>query len=405
MRKTTIVKKQRDLPQAGKTATQVLSDYHQWLLTNYGQPGTYHHHAKSFLKRFNDRGSLMSQLDTFAGKKSITGRSILNRFKKFLLEKKVTHVTNDLKETTYSKLPTANAFVKLYMATSLDRLRSKKTLSTYATILNDYFQGIGELRHFQKLTVEQFVFRKKLSPFTSALYSNVLKSFCRWAIDYRITPDHELSVSERKIKDALADLSVKSLRDVLAMKVKTKTSKLYHKESLTKKQRDKLMAVAATAEDKAIVSLMAYNGLRPVEVERLQLADIDLQKFTLAIHGKGRDVRHKETIVLFTIVARHLRGYLRTSKIKKGKLFPRLTYPVLHEKIQTMFTEMGLTSKGDIHFTPHSLRHTAGQLLYDDGIPLEFIQRTLRHTSMESTLVYARKAIERSYFKTMRHHW
>jgi integrase len=290
------------------------------------------------------------------------------------------------------------------MAMSTDRLRSRKSLSTYADILNRYFEFIGELRHFEKLTAERFIFNKKFSPFTSALYATVLKSFARWAVGYLISPDSELSSPERKIKQALSDISIKSLRDILAIKTKAVSTKLYHKESFSKAQREQLMKLCNT-EAKAIVSLMAYNGLRPIEVERLDVADVNFKKFILSDHGKGRSHRLKDEIVLFKIVARCIRAYLKQNKIKKGKLFPYLTYKSLHEMIRNLFSKMRLTKTKDAMLSPHSLRHTAGQLLYDDGVPLEFIQRTLRHTSMESTLVYARKAIERNYFKQMRHHW
>src|SRR5262245_52965235 len=122
-------KRGQSSPDRIKPASEILSDYEQWLLTHYGSTGTYSHHAKSFLKRFRDKGSLISQLETFAAKKSITGRSILNRFRKFLEEKRIAGVKNDLKETAESKLPRSNVYIKLYMATSRDRLRSKSTLS------------------------------------------------------------------------------------------------------------------------------------------------------------------------------------------------------------------------------------------------------------------------------------
>ncbi|MBK7652449.1 MAG: hypothetical protein IPJ20_19395 [Flammeovirgaceae bacterium] len=117
--------------------------------------------------------------------KSITGRSILNRFGKFLLEKKILSTVNDLKkDTRESRLPIGNAYVKLYLATSTDRLRTGKTLSTYATILNNYFEFIGALTHFEKLTAQRFIFAKGLSPFTSSLYGSVIKSLLngRWDI-------------------------------------------------------------------------------------------------------------------------------------------------------------------------------------------------------------------------------
>jgi|GEM_PF-1014449 len=396
------------LPAPLRPASEILSDYEQWLLTHYGSVGTYRDHAKSFLKRFRANGSLLSQLDTFAAKKSITGRSILNRFRKFLEEKNIRSTENDLKkDTRESRLPISNAYVKLFLVTSGDRLRSGKTLSTYATILNHYFEFIGELDHFEKLTAQRFIFAKGLSPFTSSLYGSVIKSFARWALGYLTSPDEELSAPDRKIKGALAALSIKSLKDVLAIKTKNASRQLYYKESLTLKQRTKLIGSCSTAREKAIVSLMAYNGLRPVEVQRLQASDLDFRKSLLSVWGKGKSARSKEVIVLFKTVALHLKAYLREAAIKKGPLFPGLSYADLHQTITSLFKEMKLPAKTatQLPHSPHSLRHTAGQLMYDEGVPLEFIQRTLRHSTVQSTLVYARKAIERSYFKQMRHVW
>lgn len=395
-------------PASIKAASEVLSDYEQWLLSHYGAVGTYAAHAKSFLKRFRDRGSLVNQLDTFAARKSITGRSILNRFKKFLVEKSISSITNDLrKDTALARLPRTNAVVKLFMATSTDRLKSPRTLSTYATILNGYFNFIREIRHFEKITAECFVFQKNFSPFTTSLYASVLKAFAKWALAYVTTPNEELSAQERKIKSAFSQVSVKALRDVAQIKAKRGGSKLYYKESFSKKQRTNFLTHCKGSEHKAIISLMAYNGLRPIEVERLGVSDVDFRSRTIAIWGKGREARAKENIVLFDIVARHIRSHLKGSGIKRGKLFPRLSYKKMSELFEGLAGQMRLVKPVDqaTRYSLHSLRHTCGQLLYDEGVPLEFIQRTLRHTSMQSTLIYARKAIEKSYFKQMRHLW
>jgi integrase/recombinase XerC len=383
-------------------ASEILSDYEQWLLSHYGSIGTYKDHAKSFLRRFRDQGSLLNQLDTFASRKSITGRSILNRFRKFLEEKNIGSAHNDLKPSRSDVLPLSNVLVKLYLVYNMDRLRSKRSRSTYATILNNYFSFIGSIKHFEKITAQRFVFAKGRSEFTSALYATVLKSFARWVLTYLITPDDELSVNEQKIKGALGEVSIRSLRDVAGIKASASLRKLYYKESLSKRQRDRLLSQCSLSRERAIIVLMAYEGLRPVEVERLSVNDFGFRKSTVAVWGKGRSARHKETIALFSIVSRHVRTYLKENKIKKGKVFPDLNYKNLHEFIRHLFSHAKLRVK---KLSPHSLRHTAGQLLYDEGVPLEFIQRTLRHTSMQSTLVYARKAIEKSYFKQMKKVW
>lgn len=396
-----LVKHRSKTPSPISTASEALADYEQWLLAHYGKVGTYSDHAKSFLKHFREKGSLLSQLETFASKKSITGRSILNRFRRFLEEKKISAVQNDFKRDASSVLPRSNALVKMYLVLNKDRFKSKQSLSTYATILNSYFAFIGDTRHLEKITAERFIFSKNKSEFTSALYGSVLRSFATWALGYVMTPDSELSSNERKIKAAFANTSVRYLRDIVLIRTKIATKKLYYKESLTSVQRDKLLKACPTSKERSIIALMAYNGLRAIEIERLTVKDLDLSKRTIAIWGKGRSGRHKEAVVLFKIVAGELRAYLKDSKIKSGPLFPGLTYKKLHVLVMEQFIKINLPLSKAL-FSPHSLRHTAGQLLYDKGVPIEFIQRTLRHTSMQSTLVYAQKAIERSYFKEMK---
>ncbi|HEY5825991.1 MAG TPA: tyrosine-type recombinase/integrase, partial [Cyclobacteriaceae bacterium] len=93
---------------------------------------------------------------------------------------------------------------------------------------------------------------------------------------------------------------------------------------------------------------------------------------------------------------------LKQSGIQSGKLFPNLPDKYIENLAKTNFRKLGLLS-GDAKYTSHSLRHSAGQIMYDKKIPLEFIQMTLRHAKMETTLVYAQKAIDRSYFKSMPH--
>jgi len=386
-------------PALPATATQVLRDYEHWLLSRYGSVGTYLDHAKSFLKRFKSGGTLLRQLETFASGKSITGRSILKRFARFLEEKKIDSLQIDFSS---SPLPRGNIYVKLFLLSQKDRLKSRRTKATYATVLNHYFERIGHLRHLEKVTAEQFIFSSKHSDFTSSLYASVLRSFCGWALSYLDTPDEELSPTEHKIKAGLSVVSKRSLRQIAAIKSTVRKTKGYYKESLSEHERNKMLKAASPSSfDLAVLALMACNGLRPIEVERLSVKDIDLKAQQLKVWGKGRTERSKETIALFLTTRSALRAYLKESRLKKGKLFPDLSYKKIHAIVLHYLDKIKVLQKRG-PFSPHSLRHTAGQLLYDSGIPLEYIQRTLRHSTMASTLIYTEKAIERSYFKRMK---
>jgi integrase len=79
-------------------------------------------------------------------------------------------------------------------------------------------------------------------------------------------------------------------------------------------------------------------------------------------------------------------------------LFPTLKRVELDELVTGYLNKLRIKGK----FTPHSLRHTAGQIMYDKKIPLELIQKTLRHADMRTTMIYAQKAIDRSYFKRLK---
>jgi integrase/recombinase XerD len=137
---------------------------------------------------------------------------------------------------------------------------------------------------------------------------------------------------------------------------------------------------------------MAWNGLRSIEVLRLNYSDVKLTQGKILIWGKGRSEKSKDSIKLSQIVKREIKNYLKVSKLKKGKLFGGITRLELDGIIKNYFKKLRLKGK----YTPHSLRHTAGQMMYEKGIPLELIQKTLRHADMRTTMIYSQKAIDKS---------
>ena len=142
---------------------------------------------------------------------------------------------------------------------------------------------------------------------------------------------------------------------------------------------------------------MAWNGLRTIEVLRLTVADLKISQGKISVWGKGKSEKSKDTIKLATVTKREVQHYLSKSKIKRGQLFD-LTRPELDLLVNSYFKKLRVKGK----FSPHSLRHTAGQLMYEKNIPLELIQKTLRHADMRTTMVYAQKAIDKNYFKKLR---
>jgi len=391
--------KRNKVRKATPLASRVLNDYEYWLNRNYGKSSTYLTNAKTFLKTYKQGGTVVSQLESYAEGRGITLRSLLKRFKTFLEEKDINFVVNDLNE---KKLPLSNIYVKLFISSIQDRLQGEKSVSTYSTILNQYFRFINEdPNKFNKRSVERFIHTRNLSNFTKRLYKSVFNSFCDWAMLYREAPTLELSTEQKQVQKGIKLISLFSIREVASIKVKSNKleSGTYHKESFTEKQRDRLLKSIKNPRDKAVLSLMVINGLRSIEICRLQVSDCKAKEKKLLVWGKGRNSKMKDEIKLLKTPRDLIIEYLESSGVKGGKLFPGLTLLKLSAMINASFVKFGFVKK---KYTPHSLRHTAGQIMYDKGVPLEFIQKTLRHSDMRTTLIYAQKAIDRKYFNAMR---
>lgn len=380
------------------TASQILVDYEYWLKRKYGVTGTYLVNAKSFLKTYKPGGDVLSQLADYIQQKNTSLRSILNRFYLFLESKKIEFLINDLNEP---KLPISNVYVKLFLASIQDRLRSKGSVAIYATVLNGFFITIkDDISRINKRTAEKYILSPRLSDYTKRLYKTVIKSFCEWVLSYQVLEASELSKEQRIIKSSLKKISAQSLKEVASLRVvlpRTLTS-TYHKDSLTKHQRDRLLLLAKTPRDRAILSLMAWNGLRSIEVLRLSVGDLKLSQGRMAVWGKGRSEKSKDVIKMSSIVKREVTNYLRKEGIKKGKIFPELDRKLLDELVMTYFRKLRVRGR----YTPHSLRHTAGQIMYENGVILEFIQKTLRHADLRTTMIYTQKAVDKNYLKKMR---
>ncbi len=381
-------------------ASHLLADYAYWFERRYQKAaGTYLTNARSFMRTYK-AGSLRAQMITFGVRKSHTLRSFLKRFMEFLEERGVDAAINDLNQ---KQLPRSNAYVKLFLLHSKDRLRGDLSLSTYATVLNHYFSTIRENpRYINKQTAENFIFSRDLSDYTICLYKAVLKAFCQWVAVYRELPNKDLNSDQRKLKKGLQQISPQSLKEIIGLKVRSHQSQLkgYHKESLTSPQRRRLLATCESQRDRAIISLMAWNGLRTVEVTRLSVHHCRPKENKIEVWGKGKSVKSREAIRFFKIPQAEVTKYVREAGLTKGRVFPDLSRQAIDAMIKKNFKKLRLGGKQE-KYSPHSLRHTSGQVMYDKGVKLEFIQKTLRHATMENTLVYAQRAIDRSYFKKM----
>ena len=145
--------------------------------------------------------------------------------------------------------------------------------------------------------------------------------------------------------------------------------------------------------DVAMLELLYASGIRRAELVGLDLGDVDLERRTMRVIGKG----NKERVVLFNhATADALRAYLglrprsadnavflsgrgtRLSANQAGKVF-------------RLYADLsGITQ----HATPHVMRHSFATHLLENGADLMTIKELLGHESLATTQIYTNVSLE-----------
>ncbi len=176
-----------------------------------------------------------------------------------------------------------------------------------------------------------------------------------------------------------------------------KQSKKHKKRGLNDIEVKKLTAWLSNLPDependrlKALFSLLLLQGLRLVEIYRLDVEDFDPYNDRMFVWGKGRD--DKESVPLLPQSVACLRQYLRSNNIREGALFrsnsnsqmgKRLSTRGLREIISVIFHMLHInkTAHGTRHFyTSQLLKQMPGELLD--------VAQFTRHRSIEMLREY-----------------
>lgn len=156
-----------------------------------------------------------------------------------------------------------------------------------------------------------------------------------------------------------------------------------------------------TLRDHAMLELLYGSGIRVSELCGLALADVDRERATMRVFGKGS----KERVVPFGAPALDaLNAYIVRSRpllrarattapsslflgVRGGRIGPRSVYDVVARELAPI---MGERTVG-----PHALRHSAATHLIDGGADLRAVQELLGHASLGTTQIYTHVSSER----------
>ncbi|MFD1212794.1 tyrosine recombinase XerC [Arthrobacter sp. GCM10027362] len=151
--------------------------------------------------------------------------------------------------------------------------------------------------------------------------------------------------------------------------------------------------------NRAMVELFYATGIRVSELVGLDLEDVDHERRTVRVLGKG----NKERTVPFGVPAaaalddwlRRGRGRLATeasgAALFLGRRGRRVDARQVRSVAAKLFGQLGDTSAS----SPHALRHSAATHLLDGGADLRSVQEILGHSSLATTQIYTHVSVDR----------
>jgi len=231
------------------------------------------------------------------------------------------------------------------------------------------------------ISFEEFLKTQKLSVFTVIAYLSSIKSF-------------------------FSVLSNRGLYPDITKGIKTpKKPRGFQRDSLTKTQAQQLLTSAQgddiiSKRDLAVLNILLRCGLRSIEIERADVGDIRYQKGVpvLFVQGKGRDSKD-DFVVLTQQALSSIQNYLILREN------PKQTDPLFGShgnrgdlensghfqtrSIRRMVKKhLKLIGLNNARLTCHSLRHTFATLAFENKAPLVSVQKAMRHSNINSTLIY-----------------
>ena len=181
----------------------------------------------------------------------------------------------------------------------------------------------------------------------------------------------------------------------------------YSKLPLTAEQAFRLLESIDTGtmigrRDRLMISLMLFNGLRTCEVERIDIGDFSKREEEpiLYIQRKGR-MDKNDIVVLHPDMVELFEAYLAERDFDddtplfvshKAQCDNRLVRQTIGRIIKQRLARIGISHS---KISAHSLRHTFGALMVEQGVDIETIKDMMGHSDTKTTRIYIEMAQQR----------
>lgn len=276
---------------------------------------------------------------------------------------------------------TASLPVTLLLDTWLDEIEAKDdTREAYARAVDRFITWMSERgESVSPALIRDWRDSLEGAPATINLHLSSLRSFFAWAVKSGYISSNPAS-------------------DVQGRKRRGTTTR-HKRDELTAEEIQQVMSTCDGSmigiRDRAMMSLMAYAGVRAVEIHRADVSDLDTRqgRRILWVQGKGHDDKD-DFVVIQPIAEADLQHWLAVHPRPDRALFvslsnrtfgDRLSRASIREIIKGHYKQAGVL---DPDKTTHSLRHSAISAAIRGGATPTQAQAMARHANINTTLIY-----------------
>lgn len=188
-------------------------------------------------------------------------------------------------------------------------------------------------------------------------------------------------------------------KEILEQEIKIKLPRINRRKSipnpLNKSVIKALIQNTSNSKHRLLIEVAYDTGLRPFELVRLKWEDLDLDNCNGFVNrGKG----DKDRMLYFSkLVTQHLKEHKKEQekryKRKLDYVFHsdwKPNYHISKRTYQQVLKKASIKANLDLKINAYRLRHSFGSHLKDSGLPVEDIQPRMGHSSIKTTLGYAR---------------
>lgn len=285
----------------------------------------------------------------------------------------------------------ANAVTSFTSYLEQVRRLSPATVRAYRSDLADLGAVVGdrEIDDVELETLREWLWRATQrgdARSTLARRAAAARSFFGWAHESELIP---------------ADPSLRLVTPKRAKTLPVVASKDGMRELLDQQRASAASGDPAALRDHAILEVLYASGMRVSELCGMDVDDIDLDRHTARVLGKGS----RERVVPFGMPAgKAIGAYLARARpallARTERPTPALFLGARGARIGSR-TVYALVARvlspivGAEHVGPHALRHSAATHLLDGGADLRAVQEILGHASLGTTQIYTHVSAER----------